>query len=220
MSDRDNDAPKQTPKDGGEGRLSRWSRLKTQARAGQDASELAEAPADGDPGSLAPAAAEDGADENDFVLEDLPDIETLDKDSDFTPFLNVNVPDQLRRLALRKLWLSDPVLANLDGLNDYDEDYSALGMIAEKVSSIFQPGKGMPDPEPEPEQIQSDSEDPQLPAEEIAEASAGDDDAEKSGEPEAGSDDGGADDLDMPEADSAASAQDADEPDDPEDTTA
>lgn len=216
MSDHDNVAPKQTLKDGGEGRLSRWSRLKTQARAGQDVSELAEAPADCD----VPAAAEDGSEENDFVLEDLPDIETLDKDSDFTPFLNVKVPDQLRRLALRKLWLSDPVLANLDGLNDYDEDYSALGMIAEKVSSIFQPGKGMPVPEPEPERIQSDGEDPQQPAEEVAEASAGDDVAEKSGEPEAGSDDAGADDLDMPEADSAASAQDADDPDDPEDTTA
>lgn len=195
MSDRDNDAD--------EGRLSRWSRLKTQARAGQDIDALEEAPADGE----VPATTGDETGEDSFVLEDLPDIETLDKDSDFTPFLNVNVPDQLRRLALRKLWLSDPVLANLDGLNDYDEDYSTLGMIVEKVTSVFQPGKGMPDPEPEPEpeKIQSDPEDPQQPAEEVAEASVEEADAESS---------------DELEEDSAASAQDPDAPDDPEEPTA
>jgi hypothetical protein len=37
------------------------------------------------------------------------------------------VPEELRRLALRKLWRSDPVLANVDGLNDYDLDYTKLG---------------------------------------------------------------------------------------------
>lgn len=197
MSDRDNDAD--------EGRLSRWSRLKTQARAGQDIDALEEAPADGE----VPATTGDETGEDSFVLEDLPDIETLDKDSDFTPFLNVNVPDQLRRLALRKLWLSDPVLANLDGLNDYDEDYSTLGMIVEKVTSVFQPGKGMPEPEPkpepEPEQIQSDPEDPQQPAEVVAEASVEEADAESS---------------DELEEDSTASAQDPDAPDDPEEPTA
>jgi hypothetical protein len=209
MSDHDND----TPKDLGEGRLSRWSRLKTQARAGQDVSELAEAPADG----AVPATIEDESEENDFVLEDLPDIETLNKDSDFTPFLNVNVPDQLRRLALKKLWASDPAFASLDGLNDYDEDYSALGMIAEKVSSVFKLGEGMRGAEPEPGQIQSDPENPQQPPEEVAEASAGDDDGESSEEPDAGSDDGETDDLEAPEVDSAAAPQ---VPDDPDKTTA
>ena len=206
MSDRDNDAPN----DAGEGRLSRWSRLKTQARAGQDVSEIEEAPADGEPGSQVPAPTGDESEEKNFVLEDLPDIETLDKDSDFTPFLNVNVPDQLRRLALKKLWASDPVFASLDGLNDYDDDYSTLGMIVEKVSSVFQPGKGMPEPEPEPEQLQSGAEDPQQPAEEVAEASTGEDDAE--------SPDDADEDAVEAEAESAASAQDADAPDDPEES--
>ena len=151
MSDRDNDS--------GESRLSRWSRLKTQAKAEQDISALPEALADGEPGSQVPVTTADGLEESSLVLEDLPDIETLDKDSDFTPFLNVNVPDQLRRLALKKLWASDPVFANLDGLNDYDEDYSTLGMIAEKVSSVFKLGEGMRGAEPE--QIQSDPDDPQ-----------------------------------------------------------
>ena len=206
MSDRENDAPK----DPGEGRLSRWSRLKTQARAEQNVSELTESPADGE----VPAGDEPG--ERPFALEDLPDIETLDKDSDFTPFLHIDVPDQLRRLALKKLWASNPVFADLDGLNDYDEDYSALGMIFETVSSVFQPGKGMPDPEREPEQDGPDTAD----AEEVAEASAGDAVAESPDEPEAGLDDPEADESDAPEADSTASVQDPDEPDDPEETTA
>ncbi len=34
------------------------------------------------------------------------------------------MPDLLRRKALRKFFASDPLLANLDGLNDYDEDYN------------------------------------------------------------------------------------------------
>ena len=35
---------------------------------------------------------------------------------DFSGFMARNVPDHLRRRALRKLWVSNPVLANLDGL--------------------------------------------------------------------------------------------------------
>ena len=155
-----------------------------------------------------PAPTADEAEESDFVLEDLPNIETLDKDSDFTPFLNINVPDHLRRMALRKLWVSDPVLANLDGLNDYDEDYSSLGMIAEKVTSVFQPGKGMPDPEPEPEPEQ----DPQQPAEEEVAETSNDDDVETLDDPEA--------ELLDAEEDLTASAQDPDAPDDLEEPTA
>jgi len=139
MSDRENHS--------GESRLNRWSRLKTQARAERDVGAPPEAPAESAPGPQAPESGGDGAAESNHAVADLPDIETLDKDSDFTPFLGVGVPDELRRLALKKLWASDPVLANLDGLNDYDEDFSALGMIAAEVASVFKPGAGLLDPE-------------------------------------------------------------------------
>ena len=56
--------------------------------------------------------------------EDLPDIESLDEHSDFTVFLKKGVPEALRRQALQRLWRSNPVFANLDGLAEYDEDYS------------------------------------------------------------------------------------------------
>lgn len=67
------------------------------------------------------------------AVKNLPPIEALNKDSDFTPFLAKNVPDFLRRKALKVLWRSDPVLANLDGLNDYDGDYGMAAVIAEAL---------------------------------------------------------------------------------------
>ena len=72
----------------------------------------------------------------------LPPIDELTADSDFTPFLDRAVPTELRRLALRKLWLSDPVFANLDGLNDYDDDFRTLG-VGKIVRTAYQVGKGM-----------------------------------------------------------------------------
>jgi len=57
------------------------------------------------------------------------DIETLDYESDFTVFMNDKVPETLRRMALRKLWRSNPILANIDGLNDYDEDFTDAATV-------------------------------------------------------------------------------------------
>jgi len=57
----------------------------------------------------------------------LPSIESLTGGSDFTPFLKKGVPTLLKRAALRKLWSTDPVLANLDGLNDYDDNFIKMG---------------------------------------------------------------------------------------------
>ncbi len=95
----------------------RWSRLKQEARtpAPVDEPQTANLPA--------PEATDAPAEETPTIAaEDLPDIDSLDKDSDYTPFMQVGVPEALKKLALRALWRSDPVLANLDGLNDYDED--------------------------------------------------------------------------------------------------
>ncbi len=57
------------------------------------------------------------------------DIEELEYDSDFTPFMDAKVPKALKRMALRKLWRSNPILANIDGLNDYDEDFSDAAAV-------------------------------------------------------------------------------------------
>ncbi len=94
-------------------------------------------------------------------LPDLPPIESLDKDSDFSVFMTQGVPEELRRLALRKLWRLTPGVP--DGLDDYDEDYSIVGVVAETVSSVSKAGQRMTDEAPEP-QAEGGAE----PAEEVA----------------------------------------------------
>ncbi len=65
-------------------------------------------------------------------------IETLEYDSDFTVFMSDKVPQTLKRMALRKLWRSNPILANVDGLNDYDEDYSdAAAVFINSVGKVI-----------------------------------------------------------------------------------
>jgi hypothetical protein len=53
------------------------------------------------------------------------------------------VPAELRKRALQRLWRSDPVLANLDGLVEYGEDYTKIGTVKSVVRSAYQVGRGM-----------------------------------------------------------------------------
>ena len=114
----------------GDGFARRWSRLKQASREEEGTAEP-EADLVTDEGSdkqneLAVNEAEaTPPDVEEIKEEDLPDIESLDAESDFTPFMQAGVPENLQRLALRKLWNSNPILANIDGLNDYDEDFKA-----------------------------------------------------------------------------------------------
>jgi hypothetical protein len=122
----------------------RWSRLKQEAKAPADEPQIASLPT----AEEADATAEQTPT---IAPEDLPEIDSLDKDSDYTPFLQEGVPEHLKNLALRALWRSDPVLANLDGLNDYDENFkSAMDVGAEFMKKIREAGeKVMGDPEVE-----------------------------------------------------------------------
>ncbi len=126
-----------------ESRIGRWSRLKQKHRrrkrepgdVHKDESAKPE-PADA---QLAPG-------EEETAALDLPDIEALDKDSDFTVFMKEGVPEELKKLALRKLWRSDPVFAVIDGLDDYDEDYRTAFVVAENLAKkLEKSGKGAAD---------------------------------------------------------------------------
>lgn len=70
------------------------------------------------------------------------DFESLTYESDFTRFMQANVPEAIRRKALKKLWLSDPILANLDGLNDYDEDFTDAKLAVEILQTSHNVGRG------------------------------------------------------------------------------
>ena len=73
----------------------------------------------------------------------LPDPETLEPGDDFKLFMKEVVPERLRRRALKKLWLSNPLLANVDGLVDYGEDFTDAAVGAGFVETTYQVGKGM-----------------------------------------------------------------------------
>ncbi|MDW3225424.1 MAG: DUF3306 domain-containing protein [Paracoccaceae bacterium] len=79
------------------------------------------------------------------VLEEmgLPDPDALTAGDDFAAFMAKDVPEHLKNKALRVLWRSNPVLACVDGLNEYDDDYRAAMLAAEPIKTAYQVGKGM-----------------------------------------------------------------------------
>lgn len=75
------------------------------------------------------------------AVKNLPPIESLSKDSDFTPFLADNVPAFLRRKALKVLWRSDPVIATADDLDDCFGDYSIATLTGKAVTAATEAGR-------------------------------------------------------------------------------
>jgi hypothetical protein len=126
--------------------LARWSRLKRKAQA--EPQEAGPRTGTARPGiaEAEPQAPRPGAPPAAKPVEDLPRIETLGKDSDYTPFMRAGVPDALRNEALRKLWQSDPVFANLDGLVDYAEDFGVGFAVGGTVATAYRVLQGMADP--------------------------------------------------------------------------
>ena len=83
-------------------------------------------------------------------------IEDLTPESDYTQFLADDVPEALKRAALRKLWTSDPVLACLDGLNDYEEDFNVIDTAISAADTSYKVGRGFLDMD-EPEVAETPS---------------------------------------------------------------
>ena len=117
--------------------FSRWSRRKraTPEPAAQPLPEP-EAPIE--------IAEPETEEEETALLEQLglPKPESLGEGDDFAPFMKAGVPEFLRKRALRVLWRSNPVLANLDGLNDYDDDFNAPELTQKVLATGYQVGRG------------------------------------------------------------------------------
>lgn len=99
----------------------------------------------------------------------LPDPDTLGKGDDFSVFMRSVVPDRIRRRALRRLWVSNPILANLDELVDYGEDFTDAATVVDNLATAYQVGKGMlhhvlampgDDPETDPTSHDAEADDP------------------------------------------------------------
>ncbi len=117
-----------------------WSRRKQAVEAEVEA-EIAEEVAVEEAEQL--EALEEQSDEEILDELGLQDPETLEAGDDFSAFMAKAVPTRIRNKALRKLWLSDPKLANLDMLVDYGEDFTDSAMAVENIQTAYQVGKGM-----------------------------------------------------------------------------
>ena len=115
----------------------------------------------------AQAALEEQSDEEILAALDLPDPETLKKGDDFSVFMAKAVPDRIRRKALRTLWRSNPVLANVDMLVDYGEDFTDSATVIENLQTTYQVGKGMLKHVEEMARQAAERENPTEPPEEI-----------------------------------------------------
>ena len=110
--------------------LDRWSRRKLADRNGEAVAAVMPA-ADTLPQEAEATVVTDPVQELTDV--DMPPIESLDKDSDFSVFMSPGVSEGLRTRALRKLFHL-PAFNVTDGLNDYDEDYTRFAGLGDVVT--------------------------------------------------------------------------------------
>ena len=111
-----------------------WTRRKASVRA----------QAERDVKTAAPEVPDDERPDDEVLAElGLRDPDTMEAGDDFSAFMKAAVPDRIRRRALRKLWLTNPVLANLDQLVDYGEDFTDAATVVENLQTSYQVGKGM-----------------------------------------------------------------------------
>jgi hypothetical protein len=114
----------------GEPFLERWSRRKVEVRSG------VEVEPDPPSGDAARAEAPEQDSQPQAAVE-LPDLDSLDADSDYSAFMAQGVDDVLQRKALRKLFAS-PKFNVLDGLDDYCGDYTQFEALGDIVTADMQ----------------------------------------------------------------------------------
>lgn len=114
------------------GALGRWSRRKAQAMQAEDSDvELEEATVGTDLLNVEEQVVEPPAPLTD---KDMPPLDTLNEDSDYSGFLSPNVSEALRKQALRKLF-SSTIFNCVDGLDDYDEDFTSFEPLGDLVTA-------------------------------------------------------------------------------------
>ncbi len=120
--------------------LSSWSR-----RRAAVAAEEAALKRDAEDAVVAEQQAELAEKTDAEILEELglPDPDALVLGDNVKAFMVKTVPQHLRKRALRSLWRSNPVLACVDGLNDYDDDYLTGSTGQGPIKTSYQVGKGM-----------------------------------------------------------------------------
>jgi len=120
------------------GFLSRWSDRKLSEEQDESALPSADIQQADEPAE----EFEGKSDDEILSILELPDPETLTLGDTVEKFMDGRVPERIRARALRAFWKTNPVLANLDGLDEYWDDYTDAAMIVEDMQTLYQVGKG------------------------------------------------------------------------------
>ncbi len=120
-----------------EGRLSRWARRKSEQQNSEQAGVQDQVLDDlsGIVDNLPENVAEESAAEVPVLTDaDMPPVASLGSDSDFSGFMSPGVSEQLRKLALRKMF-SLASFQQRDGLDDYDDDFTNFEPLGDTVTN-------------------------------------------------------------------------------------
>lgn len=125
-----------------ESRLQRWARKKTETRRAPEPPAPPVLEPEPSPEEQELAINEALPEHEVLAKYNLPNPDKIELGTDITGFMRREIPEFLRRRALRSLWKSNPVLAVLDGLNDYDEDYTDAASAGSIVKTLYKVGQG------------------------------------------------------------------------------
>ncbi|GAB3112466.1 DUF3306 domain-containing protein [Aestuariicella hydrocarbonica] len=128
-----------------ESRLQRWSRAKNEARQQTESGPPAAIEPRPTPEEQELAINEALPEHETLAKYNLPAPDTIELGTDIKGFMRQEIPEYLRRKALHALWKSNPVLAVLDGLNDYDEDFSGAASASRGLQTLYKVGQGYTD---------------------------------------------------------------------------
>ena len=111
--------------------LARWSRRKRQiAQPGEEVADADDSSPSGELRGPATSPSGEDAPQPQPGDADMPPLESLGPESDYSGFMSPGVSEELRRLALRKLFHS-PLFNVTDGLDDYDDDFTSFAVLHE-----------------------------------------------------------------------------------------
>jgi len=106
--------------------------------AGTDTEEMA-----GSAGASPESDADDALSEAELLEKyDLPDPETIEDEAGLDRFFQGDMPERLRRMALRRVWRLNPLFRFADEMVEYGEDYTDAATVVDGLQTAYQVGKG------------------------------------------------------------------------------
>ena len=183
------------------GFLSRWSARKNQIAksdvvTNEESLELIE-------GTDELNAAEDesaGLTDSELLKKyELPDPEGVTDETGLSRFLDSDIPERLRQMALRRIWHLNPSFGVVCDMVEYGEDYTDAATVIEGMQTAYQVGKGyetkaeVPTPPDENEADENEAGENEAGENEAGENEAGENEAveNEAGENEAGENEAG-----------------------------